>query len=228
MGPFWGVFWDQFRFWPAVDGRGQVVPPADGWVFMWTLLLLFAWAIVVAIERAWVFWRTLRVDYGALDRLVRPLLEERNWGRLLELWRALQPRLVGRLGEALTETYLKGADLERMRAAAEAVLLEAAPRLERRVRYLNTIAHVATLMGLAGTIYGLIVAFSGLGGAILPTAERVAVLSRSIATAMVTTMGGLMVAIPSFLAHSFLQHHLERRYDELEAFATGLIERLLD
>ncbi len=227
MRSFWGVFWDQFRFWSQTDHSGQVIPPADGWLFMWVLLLLFLWALVLSVERFWVFWRSLRVDYRALERMLEPMLRERSWDRLLELFGRLRPRLIGRLGEAVVRVYLSGGEEARLRAAVETELLEAAPSLERGVRHLNMIAHVATLIGLAGTIYGLILAFHNLGSVVLPPAERVAILSRSIATAMVTTMGGLMVAIPSLLAYSFLQHYLEQRYDELEAFGGRLIERVL-
>ena len=76
----------------------------------------------------------------------------------------------------------------------EESLMEITPRLEKRTHYLATFANIATLLGLLGTIIGLINAFTAVSGA--NPAEKADLLSASISVAMNTTAFGLMVAIP--------------------------------
>jgi biopolymer transport protein ExbB/TolQ len=92
--------------------------------------------------------------------------------------------------------------------------LEFIPRLEKRTHYLATFANIATLLGLLGTIMGLIEAFSAVAGA--GPAEKANLLSASISVAMNTTAFGLMVAIPLLLAHAFMQTKTGRVVDSLE------------
>jgi biopolymer transport protein ExbB/TolQ len=82
-------------------------------------------------------------------------------------------------------------------------MLEALPAIETRTGYLATFANIATLLGLLGTIIGLISAFSAVAQA--DASEKAALLSASISVAMNTTAFGLVVAIPLLLAHSYLQ-----------------------
>jgi biopolymer transport protein ExbB/TolQ len=96
----------------------------------------------------------------------------------------------------------------------EESLMEVMPRLEKRTHYLATFANIATLLGLLGTIIGLIRAFTAVSAA--NPAEKADLLSASISVAMNTTAFGLMVAIPLLLLHTILQSKTTEIVDSLE------------
>jgi biopolymer transport protein ExbB len=101
------------------------------------------------------------------------------------------------------------------------------PRLEKRTHYLATFANVVTLLGLLGTIIGLIKAFTAV--AQVNPSEKAELLSASISIAMNNTAFGLMVAIPFLLIHAFLQARTSEIVDSLEAAKIkflNLVERV--
>ena len=103
---------------------------------------------------------------------------------------------------------------EDVEQAMEESLMEVMPRLEKRTHYLATFANIATLLGLLGTIIGLIKAFTAVSNA--NPAEKADLLSASISVAMNTTAFGLMVAIPLLLIHTLLQTKTTEIVDSLE------------
>ena len=100
-------------------------------------------------------------------------------------------------------------------AAMEEGMMEIVPRLEKRTHYIATFANVITLVGLLGTIIGLIKGFTA--GAQVNPAEKAELLSASISIAMNNTAFALMVAIPFLLIHAFLQAKTSEIVDGLEA-----------
>jgi biopolymer transport protein ExbB len=98
--------------------------------------------------------------------------------------------------------------------AMEEALMEVMPRLERRTPFIFVFANVATLLGLLGTIIGLIQGFTA--GANVNPAEKANLLSTSISVAMNTTAFGLMCAIPLLLIHAWLQARTTEVVDALE------------
>ena len=109
----------------------------------------------------------------------------------------------------------------------EESLIEVMPKVERRTPYLATFANIATLLGLLGTIVGLIEAFQAVGAA--NPAEKADMLSGSISVAMNTTAFGLIVAIPLLLIHSVIMSKTTQLIDSLEMasvkFLNSIIER---
>jgi biopolymer transport protein ExbB/TolQ len=101
------------------------------------------------------------------------------------------------------------------------------PHLEKRTHYLATMANIATLLGLLGTVSGLIHAFSAV--ATVNPAEKANLLSASISEAMNCTAFGLMVAVPFLAIHAMLQTKTVQLIDALEAasikFLTVLTHR---
>jgi biopolymer transport protein ExbB/TolQ len=93
-------------------------------------------------------------------------------------------------------------------------LMEIVPRLEARTPYIATFANIATLLGLLGTIIGLIQAFTAVANA--DPAEKADLLSASISVAMNTTAFGLISAIPMLIAFAFLQAKTAEIVDSLE------------
>ncbi|MEJ2395915.1 MAG: MotA/TolQ/ExbB proton channel family protein [Candidatus Thiodiazotropha sp.] len=114
-------------------------------------------------------------------------------------------------GLARARTARRRDDVE---VAMEEGLMEAIPRMEKRTHYLSTLANIATLLGLLGTIIGLIQAFTAVSNA--DPAEKADMLSASISVAMNTTAFGLMAAIPLLLVYAVLQSKTTSLVDSLE------------
>jgi biopolymer transport protein ExbB/TolQ len=84
-------------------------------------------------------------------------------------------------------------------------------------------ANVATLTGLMGTIFGLIIAFDAVGGEGIPEADKTRYLAAGISAAMNTTIFGLMVAIPSLIVYTFLTNRTTKIIDEMDEHLVKLI-----
>lgn len=97
----------------------------------------------------------------------------------------------------------------------EEALVESLPRLEKRTHYLSTLANVATLLGLLGTIIGLIHAFTAVASA--DPAEKANMLSAAVGEAMNCTAFGLVTAIPLLVTFSLLQSKTSQAVESLEA-----------
>jgi biopolymer transport protein ExbB/TolQ len=105
-------------------------------------------------------------------------------------------------------------------------LMETVPRLEKRTHYLATFANIATLLGLLGTIMGLIQAFTAVANA--NPAEKADMLSASISVAMNTTAFGLMAAIPLLLIYTVLQTKTTELVDSLEMASVKFLNILTE
>lgn len=173
----------------------------EGGLFMYPIGLVMAVGLAIAIER---FLFLTRAD-SANRRDYEPLLISLRAGRLKEVQEITREPKSG-VAHMLAEALLRlpqsrrRADLE---LAMEESLLEILPAVERRTAYLSALANIATLLGLLGTIIGLIQAFAAVAGA--DPAEKAVLLSQSISVAMNTTAFGLIVAIPLLLAHANIQ-----------------------
>ena len=106
----------------------------------------------------------------------------------------------------------------------EIAIGEASEKVQARTGFLATIANVATLMGLFGTIIGLIASFEAVGAA--SAQQRSALLAQGISTAMNATMMGLGVAIPCMLAYAFLMNKANRLNAELDQSAVRTLDLL--
>ena len=104
--------------------------------------------------------------------------------------------------------------------------MEVLPSLEKRTHYIATFANIATLLGLLGTIIGLIKAFTAVSNA--DPAQKADLLSASISVAMNTTAFGLMVAIPLLLVYSVLQSKTTTLVDSLEMASVKFVNMLTE
>ena len=115
------------------------------------------------------------------------------------------------MGLSLQGAVLRREDIE---IAMEESMMEIVPRLEKRTPYVALASSIATLLGLLGTIMGLIQAFTAVANA--NPAEKADLLSASISVAMNTTAFGLMVAIPLLVVHAVLTSKTGDIVDSLE------------
>ena len=177
-----------------------------GAAFMYVITALLAFGLAVSIERVFAFWIRWRLDEetaigraaaGEIDAL-RSLVEGHPVARLVNSGASAKD------GDSAWDTM-----------TAAAALLDRQVRL--RIGALATVGNLATIIGLLGTVYGLILAFSGLEAA--SAVERSARLSEGIATAMATTAYGLLVGIPALASHALLEGKANRILAFCEALA---------
>ena len=154
-----------------------------GAAFMYAITAVLALGLAVVIERGWFFWLKWRLDQAAVLQQVRTG----------DLEGAAQATANHPVGELVSAGKDASADAAWDAMSGKAALVEA--QVRTRVPYLATIGNIATMLGLLGTVYGLILAFSALGDA--SAGERAVRLSEGISTAMATTAYGLMVGIPA-------------------------------
>jgi len=183
-----------------------------GGMFMYPILFVLALGIAIAIERYIVISKSqlsMRKTWGRL----LPLLESRDYNAAV----AMLSRSKSQLSTVLTYGFNRLSSAQRrddIEAAMEEGMMEVMPALEARTHYLATYANIATLMGLLGTIIGLIQAFTAVANA--DPAEKADLLSASISVAMNTTAFGLIAAIPLLLMHTVIQTKTSKLIDNLE------------
>lgn len=189
---------------------------SGGWMMLPIILSSIAAAGIVA-ERLWTL-RASRVMPPHLLGQVWLLIKDKklNAQKLKEL-RASSP-----LGQVLAAGL---ANSRHGREIMKECILEAAARvvheMERYLNALGTIAVMAPMLGLLGTVLGMIQIFSAFMGANMANAS---VLAGGIATALITTAAGLIVAIPAQFFHRFLQRRIEELVIGMEQEAIKLVE----
>ncbi|MBL8340308.1 MAG: MotA/TolQ/ExbB proton channel family protein [Rubrivivax sp.] len=181
--------------------------------FLYPSLTLMSIGLAIAIER-FIFLRRARADNRKVWDQVLPMLQS---GRFREVHgiTARSDSAIGKIVANGIERMSGSRKREDIEHAMEEGMMEIVPRLEKRTHYIATFANVITLVGLLGTIIGLIKGFTAV--AAVNPAEKAELLSASISIAMNNTAFALMVAIPFLLIHSFLQARATEIVDSLEA-----------
>jgi len=187
--------------------------------FMWPIILCSVAAVAIVLERLWALqsnrviphdlsqkvWNWVEADQVS-DKLILALRQNSPLGQLLAIGIANRDR-----PRALM--------VERMQDGGRHVVHD----LERFLNSLGTIAAVSPLLGLLGTVAGIIHAFNAI------TANGIGdprVLSGGIGEALITTAAGLSVAIPSLIAYRFLRGKVERLVVRMEKEAMQLVDAL--
>jgi biopolymer transport protein ExbB len=172
----------------------------QGGIFMYPILFVFAVGTAIAVER-YVTLTLLTKRNQAMWGQVQPLLAKRDFDKARELTAKDSSTIAQLLNMGLER---QGAVRRRddIEIAMEECMMEIMPQLEKRTGYVGLSANVATLLGLLGTIMGLIQAFTAVANA--NPAEKADLLGAAIAVAMNTTAFGLLVAIPLLVVHAIL------------------------
>lgn len=108
--------------------------------------------------------------------------------------------------------------------SVDEVMLTEIPRIQKNTPLLMIIANLCTLVGLLGTIYGLIISFAAIAN--VPAAQRAAALASGISVAMGATLFGLAVAIPTMGVYGFLTSVSDRLVEELEEKSLKILNSL--
>ena len=183
-----------------------------GGPFMYPILIVFAVGAAIAVERYVTLTRITASNQSAWSRL-QPALIEGNFDEAREMTSSDDSTVSQLLAMGLAR---QGAVRRRedVEIAMEEGMMEIIPQLEKRTPYVALMSSIATLLGLLGTIMGLISAFTAVANA--NPAEKADLLSASISVAMNTTAFGLIAAIPLLITSAVLTAKTGEIIDSLE------------
>ncbi len=190
-----------------------------GGPLMYPILLCSVLALAIFLERLWTY---LRVHRGT-DELAREIDTLVGKGRVEEALIVCQ-----RAGTPLSRIYIaalraQGKPRDHIKDVVEEVGRREAAPLERYLGLLGTIANITPLLGLLGTVYGMIEAFRVISVVGVGTP---ATLGGGISQALITTAAGLSVAIPTILLHRYLSGKMDRIVLEMEENSLHLVDLL--
>jgi biopolymer transport protein ExbB len=183
-----------------------------GGLFMYPILLVFVAGMSIAAERWFELNRIRSVNRKIWD-VLHPMLAKGEFDKvraIINKDKSIISQMLG-MGLARQGAVRRREDIE---IAMEENMMEIIPQLEKRTPYVALLSNIATLLGLLGTIMGLIAAFTAVANA--NPAEKADLLSASISVAMNTTAFGLMSAIPLLLLHAKLTSTTGQIVDSLE------------
>jgi biopolymer transport protein ExbB len=185
---------------------------STGGMFMYPILIVFAVGVAIAVERYITLSLITNKNQSIWDE-IQPMLNQGEFEKAREVTEQDESTIskVLSMGLARQGAVRRRDDIE---IAMEESMMEIVPQLEKRTPYVALGANVATLLGLLGTIMGLIQAFTAVANA--NPAEKADLLSASISVAMNTTAFGLMVAIPLLITHTVLTSKTGQIVDGLE------------
>lgn len=188
----------------------------------WTILLTGIGALALVVERA----RTLFFNYGMnvdefTNKIQTLVLGKKNEEAIIACAQ-LESKPLARAFKGILEKSDR--DDETIFQAQDIAMAETVPLYTKRLHYLSMLANVSTLLGLLGTIHGLILSFQAVAQA--DPAEKQAMLASGIAVSMYTTALGLAVAIPAMVAFSFLTSKQNQLLEQLTEKCSKLTEVL--
>jgi len=197
----------------------------EGGIFMYVILMVMAFAVAIALERYYYFNMRCKLNAKKLLTEIKKMLESGNIGTARKLCvRSKSPLAI--ILESGIWHYEQGDSIEEIQNGIDETALREIPRIQHRTHYLSLFSNVATLLGLLGTIQGLMTTFSALGGA--DATQKSTLLAIGIAQAMNTTAFGLVVAIPCMIAFSTLSSKANRLIEEVDESSVRLLNYLFN
>ena len=197
-----------------------------GGLFMFPIMLILAIGTAIIIERFKFLKRTSTDGSILWTKLEESIKTNRIEDAIKEcsLSEAALPKVLSAGLEKAKTVKLNRDSREELENHLEEAMLDVIPQLEQRTHYLPTLANVSTLLGLLGTIIGLIQSFQSI--AVADPSQKAFLLAQGVSVAMNTTAFGLIVAIPIMLCYSYIQSRTIKTVDTLDAYSIKLVNLL--
>lgn len=201
-------------------------PSSDAFIFMWAILIVAVFSLSIIIER--VMYLMSRSGFKA-ELFIKNILSS--------IQKDDVPSAAALCGKAkkmaLAQVVKAGLDqvsfgAERIRNSIDEAMLKIIPDLEKRTGYLAVIGNVATLLGLLGTVYGLIMSFAAVGRPGIDAAQKSELLAAGIATAMNSTFSGLSVAITAIMIYALIKAKTQKIIDEIDEYSLRIVNALVE
>jgi biopolymer transport protein ExbB len=190
----------------------------EGGIFMWVILAVWLLGVAIAIERV-VRFHLFDVNASKLFQELQNNLVKNDLPGAIQACSNTQALMAFVFRAGLKKIQWS---TEHIQHALDTAILEAIPMVEKRLNYLALVANVSTLLGLLGTIQGLIESFSAVASA--DPSEKAKLLAFGISKAMNTTALGLVSAISIMVVHTFLTSKSEKMIGEMDEYTSKFVE----
>ncbi len=194
----------------------------SGGPFMYPILAVLAIGLAITLDR-YIYLSLSKIRNRRMIAKLMPLVEKGEMNSALKIAQESSATVSKILLQGL-EQFKTARRRDDFESVMEESIMEAIPRLEKRTHYLAMFANIATLLGLLGTIIGLIKAFTAV--AQVDPSMKAEILSTSISVAMNTTAFGLIVAIPLLMFYTVLQTKTTDIIDSLEMTVVKFVNHL--
>lgn len=184
----------------------------EGGFMMFITLFVGLVGVAIAVDRAWRFYGDFSMDTKVFMKKLRALLVEDRVDDALRLCANQKKGLVPAVVKAAVERY--GCDEALVKQNVEAAYLTVVPKITVRIPFLSLIANAAVLLGLVGTVWGMISMFKGLGN--VDAATKQTVMASGISEALHNTFQGLFIAVICMIFHSFLSAKAAQLIEEID------------
>lgn len=191
----------------------------DGGIFMYPILVMLFLEVVIILERFYMILFVYEANGPQFMKKLQRLILDNNLEDAIKLTNSKKHSALYQVCRAALVNAERPFD--EIQDNVEVATLGVVPKLQQRMPYLYTIANGATLLGLLGTVVGLIATFEAVG-AVEGTQKQV-LLSAGISTAMNTTAFGLMVAIPGMLVYGYLFNKINYIVNGIEHYSSQLL-----
>jgi biopolymer transport protein ExbB len=195
---------------------------SGGWVML--PLLLASIAATSLILYHFLTLRVSRIASNDLKKALEDAIRQKDYAKLHELTRK-HPQLLARVMERTTE-FLKtnpGVDIATLREVAQAEGSRQATSLNQQVVYLMDVGVLSPMLGLFGTVVGILRSFGSIAGDAATTSMRATFLAGGISQALVATAAGLIIGITAMVFYSYFRGRIQEMISELESATTGLM-----
>ena len=194
----------------------------EGGFFMYPILVCFIFAMAIGCERVFYIVFRANINAPAFMAQIQKLIMANNIDRAIKLCNAEPHAALPKVVKAgLTRANRTEKEIEN---AIDEATLEVGPAINKRITYLSMLANIATLIGLLGTIMGLVLSFQAVAKASAET--KAALLANGISVAMFTTAGGLMAAIPTLVMHSVIVAKATKILDDIDQYGLKTVNLL--
>ncbi|MBN2001431.1 MotA/TolQ/ExbB proton channel family protein [candidate division KSB1 bacterium] len=203
-------------------------PEVAGWQFMWILLIPATFAVAIAIERAIYILMKSDIDAPKFMEEIRKEVKAGNYKKALVLCESAKERALPKIVACGLRAVIdrEEVDFRTIQNSVDEGTLEVIPKLRKRTEYLSMLANISTLIGLMGTIYGLILSFQAVSAKGIDPTEKARLLAAGISTAMNTTLTGLIIAVVATICYTFLTTKTKKIIDEIDEHTVKLINLL--
>lgn len=193
----------------------------NGGILMYVILIMSIVGIAAVIERFIYFKKNEKESRSFLTKDIKEQLENRNLKELIIMLNKEKSSVSKVLKEVLFELYRNpSSSTEKLEEKGKEKAMLQLALLEKNMWLISLAAHLTPLIGLLGTVTGMIKAFQAVS--IYGTGDA-AVLAKGISEALFTTAGGLFVAIPAIMFYNYFNKKIERIVSDMEITTTELI-----
>jgi len=199
---------------------------SEAFIFLWAILVVGVFSLTVVIERTLYLSKRQGKKSDLFISDVLKSIQRDDIQGAIQLCNTTGQMALAQVVKAGLESASLGA--EKIRNAIDESMLKIIPNLEKRTGFLAVIGNVSTLMGLLGTVYGLIMSFAAVGRPGIDAAEKSNLLAAGIATAMNATFSGLTVAITSVMVYAVLKAKTQKIIDDLDEHSLRLVNALME